>query len=189
MGEGRIGITDGRAAPARRVGGSARALALGGLIGFAALIVSACAMAWGSSGDEAAPAGGEERAAAFREPAGAESPEIRIRLLEGAERATVDAGGRVIVADAGAERGARILPGPLEVRLGPRGWLVRTPDGAFATFARKDSDPPELRFTPPRGELIELDGTALPGELRLHAKAAERFDVVEIAPIESYLRG
>lgn len=191
------------------------AFAAGALVGAGVLIVAACAVALRTPPAKPAHAGGADAggatagsAAAFYGVTDAEgTPLIRVRIVRGGRRVTVGGPDAVFVSvgesdSAGAGEPARLLT-PIELSVEGGAWrLRRIVEPPTAARVVPMGAGRELRIAPaPADEpgasgpaaLLTLDGTALPGSLRLHARtgadAAGRFDVVEHVPIELYLPG
>ncbi len=178
--------------------GVAIAFAIGAGAAVLALLISACsACVWrpGPAADQVghAPDGEDDRA-----------PVIRVRIVRGASGAEIAGPARVAVRVETGDAEPVERRTPIRVTLAPSGWRVR--DGAGRVWSvdpahgAPGGGPPPLRIERDTRTMLTLDGVALPGALRLHARssddpaeragsAARTFDVVEHVPIEQYLPG
>lgn len=181
-----------RRAWGRLGGGVVVAFAIGAGAALGALVISACSSRWGWGGGGAgASAASLERLYEAEESDGA--PVMRVRLAKEEHRIEVGGAGRVLVGTEGGAAGERPIETPAVVTLGGAGWMVRGADGITMALGAAKGEGSVLAIRSDGSALLTLGGSALPGELRLHAggdgPGGGTFDVVERVPIDQYLPG
>ena len=139
--------------------------------------------------------GKDAGAAAARTPLPDREPVMRVRVLrvrEAGPVATVGENGQRLRVrpDSGVGPNA-VARGPLEVRLGAKGWSILDADGT--AVPADGADPLEIvGLSRSPSAVITLSGRKYPGTLRLVARedvGDGAFDVVNVVPMEDYLPG
>ncbi len=139
------------------------------------------AITGGRGGDTAAftPAGYE---------ANALEPQLRVRIMQRTNNISLDGPREFLVTPIASIRELQILQGPIEVKLGDYAFRMTDGAGALHEFARSD----EVEIKPIGVGSLTINGAEHPGSLSLRPTgeiARNRFDVIEIVSIESYVPG
>ncbi len=118
-------------------------------------------------------------------------PAVRVRVARGASRVTLDAASALSVTSApGVPAAARTMATPMVVTVRDGALLVRPRVGQTLRWNTR-----ELSIHPVAADVVEVDGRAYPGRLRVRVASggdgdgSAALDVINDVPIEAYLPG
>ncbi|MEM1071748.1 MAG: SpoIID/LytB domain-containing protein [Planctomycetota bacterium] len=165
-------------------------LVLGILFGLVVLSVWSCRSAGSRTSGVLEPRDAAERLPV--EPASEadvrDEPLMRVRIRADAQEILLSSPGAWVVAPVGATTGD-VVPGPARVVAGRDAVQVVGSDGKVRGF-QPGAHVYAARYTVSgRVDAVGVEGVSYPGTLRLVPSGGDRFDVISVVPIESYLPG